>query len=214
MRKGEFEGGPAVSTKRPFDGRTLHTTLAGLARGSSCFLLYLHRVCVENSAQPARLHQVPLKGRSYSCPDFTTPPCITATKRERSSSTLMSASTSPIDDQHVGQLARLQRAELVAAAHDLRTRLRRAGDRLQRAEADVLHEEGQLLGVVAVGVPGEADGLRAEAPTAVEARTLPKSSPARREARRSGTMTSITTGRRARSRSRTGRKSSGSTAIN
>ena len=42
------------------------------------------------------------------------------------------------------------------AAHDLGAGPGGAGDRLQRREADVVDEESQLLGVVAVRVPGEA----------------------------------------------------------
>src|SRR5262249_54453714 len=61
-----------------------------------------------------------------------------------------------VHHQHVGQLARLERAQLVAAAQDLGTRFGGAGEDVQRAQADVLDEEGQLLGVVAVRVPGEA----------------------------------------------------------
>ena len=46
-----------------------------------------------------------------------------------------------VDDQHVGQFAGLERAEFVAAPHDFGAGFRRALDRFQRREADVVHEE-------------------------------------------------------------------------
>ena len=71
--------------------------------------------------------------------------------RARSSSNEMSAATSPSTTSTSASLPRFQRAELVGAAHDLGAGLRGAADRLQRAEADVLDEERQLLGVVPCG---------------------------------------------------------------
>src|SRR5262245_9908045 len=58
-----------------------------------------------------------------------------------------------IHDQHVGQLARLQGANLVTAAEDFGTRLRGAFDRFEGRKADILDEEGQLLRIVAMRVP-------------------------------------------------------------
>ena len=52
-------------------------------------------------------------GNGASVPAFTTPPCITARKRERSSSTRDVGEHVAVDDQHVGELAGLERAELV-----------------------------------------------------------------------------------------------------
>ena len=55
------------------------------------------------------------------------------------------------------------------AAHDFRAGLRGALERFERAEADVVHEEGQLLGVVAVRVPAEAVvAAHADAPAGLE----------------------------------------------
>src|SRR5262249_4135115 len=52
-----------------------------------------------------------------------------------------------VDDQHIRQFARFEGPQLVAAPHDLSPRLRRAGDRFERREPDVLDEERQLAGV-------------------------------------------------------------------
>jgi lysophospholipase L1-like esterase len=60
-----------------------------------------------------------------------------------------------VDDQDVGELAGLDGPELVDAAHDLGAGLRGAGDHFHRRQPDVLDEEGQLLGVITVRVPGK-----------------------------------------------------------
>src|SRR6185436_13088205 len=61
-----------------------------------------------------------------------------------------------VDDQDVRELAGLKRADLLVAAEDLGAGLRGAAERVGGGEADLLHEEGELLRVVAVGGPGEA----------------------------------------------------------
>ncbi len=89
-------------------------------------------------------------------PALMMPPCITAMKRGRSSSIAMSASTSPSTTSTSASLPGSSVPNSLAAAHDLGAGPRGAGDHLQRRKADVVDEESQLLGVVAVRVPGEA----------------------------------------------------------
>ena len=99
------------------------------------------------------------QGRAASVmrrPALITPPCITARNRERSSRIAMSASTSPstirISASLPGSTVPNSCPRPMISAPVLVAQVMR----FQRREADVLDEERQFLGVVAVRVPGEA----------------------------------------------------------
>lgn len=61
-----------------------------------------------------------------------------------------------VDDEEVGEFARLEGAEFVVGSHDLSAGFGGAGDDFQGGESNILDEEDQFAGVIAVRVPAEA----------------------------------------------------------
>src|SRR6266568_1521580 len=61
-----------------------------------------------------------------------------------------------IDEQEVGEVAGLDLAELVRAAHDLATHPGGRDERLHRSEAEHVDEEEEIAGIGAVRVPRES----------------------------------------------------------
>ena len=89
-------------------------------------------------------------------PALTIPFCITASNLDRSSSNGDVGDDVTVDDEDVGQLAGLQRSDIVFCSADLRAGTGGTNDGVHRAEADVVDEEAELFGVVTMRVPREA----------------------------------------------------------
>ncbi len=104
-----------------------------------------------------------------NCPALTTPPCITAMNRARSSSTRISSIGSPSTTSRSRQLPRCDRAELVGTPHDFGAPLSGRANGFERREADVIDEKADFLGIVAVRIPGKAVvSTQTDAPTGTQ----------------------------------------------